>query len=178
MIETPNIKKSDLTIYKVIEMIYDKYGNAPEGAQETVVEFYSRNRAYWFFTVKCLGKYIIDMETLTDLQSVIYGKRQEAVDAYHNLVSMISTMSEDYKKKVASSYEKIKTQKIPNTTVYLFSTDTAIRQQLDGMYSHEKYLIDIADNHAKYLEDTIRSIDDIIYAIPNRIRLEEIKLCL
>lgn len=174
--ETSSTDKKDLTIYQVIEMIYDKYGNTPEGDQETLTDFYSRNRAYWFFTVKCLNKYIREMKDLTDLQSIIYGKRQEAVDAYHNLVSMISTMSEDYKKKVAASYEKIKTQKIPNTTVYLYSTDTAIRQQLDGMYSHEKYLIDIADNHAKYLEDTIRSIDDIIYAIPNRIRLEEIKL--
>ena len=61
-------------------------------------------------------------------------------------------------------------------TTYMYSTEGAIREQIDATLSDDKYLIDIMESHLGYLDNTIKTIDGIIYAISNRIKIEEIKL--
>jgi len=36
------------------------------------------------------------------------------------------------------------------------------------------YQIELLENHAKYMQETIKTIDNIIFAISNRIRIEEL----
>lgn len=167
---------SDVNIYQVLEQISVKYNMSPEGGEETYSEFYSRNRSYWSLVIKALNRFVYDIYSLPDLQSVVYGKRQEVVELYHELLSAISIKTEEYKRKTAGAYNKLREAKIPNTPTLYYPTDGSIKQQIDGMFSQEKYVIDISNNHAEFLDATIKTIDGIIYSISNRIKLEEIKL--
>jgi hypothetical protein len=58
----------------------------------------------------------------------------------------------------------------------MFTTESAIREQIESHLSDDKYLIDIMESHLGYLDNTIKTIDGIIFAINNRIRIEEIKI--
>ena len=58
----------------------------------------------------------------------------------------------------------------------MFPTEGSVREQIEAQLSGDKYLIDIIDNHINYLDNTIKTIDGIIYSISNRIKVEEIKI--
>ena len=64
--------------------------------------------------------------------------------------------------------------KIPNTPNYMYSSDSAIRQQIDGELAEDKYVIQVIDNHVQFLDETIKTIDEINFSIQNRIRVQEI----
>ena len=62
------------------------------------------------------------------------------------------------------------------SATFMFTTESAIREQIESQLSDDKYLIDIMESHLGYLDNTIKTIDGIIFAINNRIRIEEIKI--
>ena len=55
-----------------------------------------------------------------------------------------------------------------------YSSEAAINAQIDADLKDDKYQIELLDNHAKYMLETIKTIDSVIYAINNRIRIEEL----
>jgi hypothetical protein len=61
-------------------------------------------------------------------------------------------------------------------STFMFTNESAIREQIDAQLSDDKYLIVILESHLGYLDNTIKTIDGIIYAINNRIKIEEIKI--
>ena len=60
--------------------------------------------------------------------------------------------------------------KIPNTPNYVYNTESALRQQVEGELAQDKYYIDIIENHIGYMDQTIKTIDSMIYNISNRIK--------
>ena len=106
---------------------------------------------------------------LPDLQNVIYSRRQDALDYYFGLLSKISYLSREYKFKYSQKYNYYKVQ-----SQIRYSTEAAINAQIDADLKDDKYQIELLDQHAKYMLETIKTIDSIIYAINNRIRIEEL----
>ena len=58
----------------------------------------------------------------------------------------------------------------------IYNTEKAIAAQIDAQLSQDKYIIDMVESQLQYLDNTIKTIDGIIYAIPNRIKIEEIRI--
>ena len=78
-------------------------------------------------------------------------------------------MSKEYKKQYATRYNSYKV----NSQIR-YNSDTAINAQIASDLADVTYKLSLLENHAKYMQETIKTIDNLIYAISNRIRIEEL----
>jgi len=138
---------------------------------------FSQRREYWMKIIEDMTVKLKSVETVIELQSYVFVRRQEAVENYHSLAATVAKWSKQFKEQSAKIYKDIRLMRTtPGSTSFMFSTEGAIREQIDATLSNDKYLIDIMETHLGYLDNTIKTIDGIIYSINNRIKLEEIKL--
>lgn len=142
-----------------------------------VEQKFDERRNYWFTWIQDMNESLRKTETIVNLQATIFTKRQEALENYHSLSSTLAKRVKIYKEKSANLYKEIRLMKTAQgASTFMFTNEGAIREQIDATLSDEKYLIDIMESHLNYLDNTIKTIDGIIFAISNRIKLEEIKL--
>lgn len=143
---------------------------------DSVEKYFESRRSYWTEWIQKMSSMLKDMQTLPDLQSIVYSLRQEAVDNYHNIAETLAKRTKNYKIKHSQIYDNIKVIRIPNTPTYMYGNEFAVKQKLEGEMAADKYYINIIENHMQFIESTIKSIDGIIYSIQSRIRVEEIKI--
>ena len=142
-----------------------------------VEQKFDERRNYWFTWIQDMNESLRKTETIVNLQATIFTKRQEALENYHSLSSTLAKRVKIYKEKSANLYKEIRLMKTAQgASTFMFTNEGAIREQIDATLSDEKYLIDIMESHLSYLDNTIKTIDGIIFAISNRIKLEEIKI--
>lgn len=144
--------------------------------QNTLEDVFAQRREYWMRWVDDMSTLVKSMDGILTLQSEIYARRQEAVENYHNLSATLARQTKAYKEKYNDVYNRVRMIKIPNTPDYVYSKETSLRNQVEGELAQEKYIIDIIENHISYMDQTIKTIDGLIYNITNRIKIEEIKL--
>ena len=135
----------------------------------TLEDYISTHQKTWSVLVTEMNSKMKKFADLPDLQNVVYAKRQDALDYYFILLGKISSLVKDYKSKYAAKYNYYKV-----SSQIRSSSDAAINAQIDSDLGQEKYNIELLDNHAKYMQETIKTIDSIIYGINNRIRVEEL----
>jgi hypothetical protein len=137
----------------------------------------SERRDYWMQWIDQMSKSLKSIDSVINLQSEVYIKRQEAVENYHSLAATVAKWSKKYKEDSARLYKEIRLMKTAQgASTFMFTNESAIREQIDAQLSDDKYLIVILESHLGYLDNTIKTIDGIIYAINNRIKIEEIKI--
>lgn len=142
-----------------------------------VEQKFDERRNYWFTWIQDMNESLRKTETIVNLQATVFTKRQEALENYHSLSATLAKRVKIYKEKSANLYKEIRLMKTAQgASTFMFTNEGAIREQIDATLSDEKYLIDIMESHLSYLDNTIKTIDGIIFAISNRIKLEEIKL--
>lgn len=135
----------------------------------TLEEYLLTHQQSWSTIVHDLNSKMKNFADLPDLQNIVYAKRQDVLDYYFNILSKISGLTKEYKKNYSTKYNYYKTQ-----AQIRYSSEAAINAQIDADLKDEKYNIELLDQHAKYMAETLKTIDSIIYAINNRIRIEEL----
>ena len=142
-----------------------------------IEKFFDERRSYWMQVVSSMNERLLRMDDITSLQGEIFSRRQEAVENYHNLSAILAKKAKVYKENSAQKYKEIRLLKVSQgSNTYMFPTEGSVREQIEAQLSGDKYLIDIIENHINYLDNTIKTIDGIIYSISNRIKVEEIKI--
>ena len=138
---------------------------------------FAQRREYWMNWVSEMAKCLKDMNKLTDLQSEVYSRRQEALENYHTLSVILAKRTKSYKERCAQMYNNLRPLKIsPGSTTFMYGTEKAINDQIEAQLSSDKYIIDLTESQMNYMDGTIKTIDGIIYSINNRIKIEEIKI--
>ena len=140
-----------------------------ENKPQTLEDYILTHQQQWSAIIADLNGKMKNFADLADLQNVIYSRRQDALDYYFGMLSKISSLSRDYKLKYSQKYNYYKTQ-----AQIRYSSEAAINAQIDSDLKDDKYQIELLDQHTKYMLETIKTIDSIIYAIINRIRIEEL----
>ena len=140
-----------------------------ENKPQTLEDYILTHQQQWSAIIADLNGKMKHFADLVDLQNVIYSRRQDALDYYFGMLSKISSLSRDYKFKYSQKYNYYKTQ-----AQIRYSSEAAINAQIDSDLKDDKYQIELLDQHTKYMLETIKTIDSIIYAINNRIRIEEL----
>lgn len=135
----------------------------------TLEEFFISHQQQWAAIISELNTKMKNFGDLIDLQNVIYSKRQDAIDYYFGLLSKISALHKEYKYNYSQKYNYYKTQ-----SQIRYSSEASINAQIDADLKDDKYNIELLDQHAKYMLETVKTIDNIIYGINNRIRIEEL----
>ena len=132
-------------------------------------EYIAQHQQQWSNVISEMNSMMKKFTDLPDLQMTIYSKRQNALDYYFNLLYQISAMSKEYKKQYAAKYNNYKV----NSQIR-YNSDTAINAQIASDLADVSYKLTLLENHSKYMQETIKTIDNLIYAISNRIRIEEL----
>ena len=140
-----------------------------ENKPQTLEDYILTHQQQWSAIIADLNGKMKHFADLLDLQNVIYSRRQDALDYYFGMLSKISSLSRDYKLKYSQKYNYYKTQ-----AQIRYSSEAAINAQIDSDLKDDKYQIEILDQHAKYISETIKTIDNLIYGISSRIRIEEL----
>jgi hypothetical protein len=147
----------------------DEQNNTQQTPPSTLEDYIANHQQAWSSSVSDMNAKMKKFADLPDLQNIVYSRRQDALDYYFNLLSKISTLSRNYKKEYAARYNAYKT-----TSQIRYNSDTAINAQIASDLCEMTYQIELLENHAKYMQETIKTIDNIIFAISNRIRIEEL----
>lgn len=147
-------------------------GQPAAEAQEkpkTFEEYIEVHQEKWNGILHMLNEKMKNINTLPDLMNVVYCQRQDAVDYYHTMLNKLTKREKEYKQLYAAEYNKLKT----NAQIR-YSTEAAINAQIEASLADVIYITNLLDNHTRYMLDTIKSIDNIIYGINNRLRVEEL----
>ena len=141
----------------------------PQDPSKTIEEFIAVHQEQWTTIVNDLSTKMKSIPDLIELQNLIYAKRQDALDYYFSLLGIISRMSKDYKQKYAQQYNAYKV-----SSQIRYNSDSAINAQIAANLADLIYQNELLDSHAKYMQETIKTIDSIIFAINNRIKIEDL----
>jgi hypothetical protein len=135
----------------------------------TLEDYIAQHQQSWSSVITEMNLMMKKFSDLPELQMTIYSKRQNALDYYFNLLHQVSSMSREYKKQYAAKYNSYKV----NSQIR-YNSDAAINAQIAADLADITYKLTLLENHAKYMQETIKTIDNLIYAISNRIRIEEL----
>lgn len=138
-------------------------------AAQTLEDYINLHQSQWSELIADISKKLKNFHDIPELQNIVYSKRQDALDYYFGLLSKISILSKDYKVQYAHKYNAYKT-----ASQIRYSSDAAINAQIASDLCDTIYKSELLSNHARYMQETIKTIDDVIYAINNRIRVEEL----
>lgn len=134
---------------------------------DDIFQRFERERIEWTETIDSLSQQLKDLDNLAELQTHIYSERQKAVEYYHYLMALLSAKNREYRKKYKERFE-----------FYSFSYDLRIKDDLKGTFiandlSEIFAIKEALENHMKFIDKTIGTIDNIIFGIKHRISIEE-----
>lgn len=136
---------------------------------QTLEEYLEEHQEKWNAIMHELSEKMKNINTLPDLLNIVYCYRQDAVDYYYTMLNKLALQNKYYKQAYAAEYNKLKT-----SAQIRYATESAINAQVEANMADTIYTTSLLNNHTKYMLDTIKSIDNLIYGINNRIRVEEL----
>ena len=137
--------------------------------EESLEEKFRKEREEWSDKIESMSKKMRDIMEIPTLMTDLYTERQRCVDYYHYLISLAISVNKRYRSEYASrqDYYNFKSQvRFPNES----SKDNRIKVDLANLLETRETL----DNHTKFIDKTIGTIDNIIFAIPRRVEIEQI----
>jgi hypothetical protein len=145
--------------------------NPPENKEreDTMESRFAKERVDWTRKVNDMSIMMRKIADTAELMTSLYTERQRAVEYYHYLMSLLSKINKTYRKQFAEKYDfySYKTQKrFPNERV----KEIQIMADLAPTVS----LRDQIENHSKFIDKTIGTMDNIIFGIKSRVEIEQI----
>ena len=123
----------------------------------------------WTKRIQSLSEKMKNIPELRELMNIVYSERQLCVDYYYTLMNMIAKQNKNYKIKYAKRFNFYKTQ-----SEIRYNSDTQIVNQINADLSDDLYTLNLLESHFKFMGESLKTIDNIIYGINNRIKLEEL----
>jgi len=137
--------------------------------EESLEDRFSRERLEWSDKVAQMSEKMRKIMEIPELMTYLYTERQRAVEYYHYLISLLINVNKKYNSSYAErqDYYTNKTQvRYPNES----TKHNRIQVDLQDLVEKRAIL----DNHSKFISSTIQTIDNIIFAVPRRVEIEQI----
>jgi len=137
--------------------------------KQTLEERFSRERVSWGGKVKGLSAKLKETKEVAVLMTEIYTERQLALEYYHYLIALLIQINKKYNRSYSEKYKFYKyesQERLPN--------DNLVKIRINAELQDLKEKRDILDNHAKFIDGTIKTIDNIIFGMKSRIDIEQI----
>lgn len=137
----------------------------------TLEEQLNEHRNKWTTEITSLNEMMKTLPKVNDLLCIVYMKRQEAVDYYHSMNTVILKQMREYKRQSLNMFNTIK---ISGYNGVRLPNDSAIQKVVEVELIDEKSIIDLLTNHNNFIKESIATIDNLIYGINQKIKLGEI----
>jgi len=136
---------------------------------ESLEERFAKERLEWSAKVADMSSKMKKIFDIPELMTELYTERQRCVEYYHYLISLMIKLNREYNATYAErqDYYTNKVQiRYPNETI-----------------KHNRIMVDMVeivekratlDNHSKFIDKTVSTLDNLIYAIPKRVEIEQI----
>jgi len=169
-IHQPIIKGSfeEFVEEKKEDIFVEQWKNEEKKEQETIEKRFDRERLEWTRKIHDMSQKLKKVFEIQDLLTNIYTERQRAIEYNHYLLTLMTRVNRTYRKQYAQKYEhySFQTQKrFPNET----TKNNQILSEMEEVVLKKESLA----NHAKFMEDTTKTIDNLIFGIKYRIEIEQ-----
>jgi len=137
--------------------------------KESLEERFNRERLEWNEKIKDMSVKMKQVFEIPELMTYLYTERQRAVEYYHYLISLMIGMNKKYNAAYAERFD--------------FYTNKSQVRYPNESTKYNRILVDLADqvekramldNHSKFMDKTISTLDNLIFAIPKRVEIEQI----
>lgn len=137
--------------------------------QISLSDKFQNEREEWSEKIEKMSAKMLKVMEIPELMTYLYTERQLAVEYYHYLISLAIKLGRKYKAQYAEKqdYYTFKSQVRYPTEA---AKDGRIKVDLADLIETKETL----DNHIKFMDKTISTIDNIIFAIPRRVEIEQI----
>lgn len=131
-----------------------------------VKDDYERQRSDWTSRTTSMAKKVKSMAKLAELEVEAFSNRGLAVEAKHAYVSMLTDMNKAYKILEA---EKIKEYSAGKKQYSVDQMRVVIAADISGLWGQIEHL----KNHVQFMDEVVRTIDNIIYGVKYRIEIQK-----
>jgi hypothetical protein len=140
-----------------------------EKPKESIDEQFERERKEWGEKIANMNKLMKGIGPVSELMLEVYTERQICLDYHHYLISKLISINRKYRLKYDERWNYwsfISQIKYPN--------NAALGNKIQSELGDIVEIRELLDNHIKFMEKTTGTIDNLIYAIPKRIEIEQI----
>ena len=148
----------------------EENNNQTQQSQQSIDEILTEQRAKWTKEIEDLNTSMSSLVKVDELMNTVYSKRQAAVDYYYAMNNVILKQSREYKALYNKMFNDIK---VNGYNGMRFTADQSIARQVEVDLADKKELIDLLVSQNAFIKETIATIDNIIYAIKDKIKIEE-----
>ena len=140
-----------------------------EEPKESLEERFSKERIKWGEKVATMSGKMKNVLAVSELMTEVYTERQICLEYYHYLISILIKINRKYRYSYDERwlYWSYKSNiKYPNAGALNNKIQTELADLLEKR--------ELIENHSKFILRTIETVDNLIYAIPKRIEVEQI----
>lgn len=155
--------------FKSDSSVNDNNTQEEKKEEESLEQRFEREREEWTEKIQTLSSKLKKVFDIQELMIDIYTERQRALDYHTYLLGLLTKANKKYRSQYTKKYDYYSytsQKRFPNE-----------RNKELQIYSELADIIEIKemiDNHAKFIDKTVSTIDNIIYGMKYRIEIEQI----
>jgi hypothetical protein len=130
-------------------------------------KIFETERSEWREKVQVLALEMKDIKTLAKAQVDLFSQRQVLLEYSYKLASIISKLNSKYRTEKS---RKLKEYSERSDIRYGANEKTVL---IEGDISEITEKIELVEGHRKYIDQTIQTVDHMLYGIKSRIALED-----
>ena len=135
--------------------------------QENFEDTFTRERTEWTERIRELSIRMKNIREIAEVQVDLYSDRQKLLEYAYKLGQIVSRQNAKYR---SDRRAKMVYYSEEHNVRYGSNEKTSL---IEGDLSDLKKKIDIVDNHVSFVNETIKTVDHMLYGIKSRISLEE-----
>jgi hypothetical protein len=135
--------------------------------QENFEDTFNRERTEWTERIRELSIRMKNIREIAEVQVDLYSDRQKLLEYAYKLGQIVSRQNAKFR---SDKRTKMIYYSEEHNVRYGSNEKTSL---IEGDLSDLKKKIDIVDNHVSFVNETIKTVDHMLYGIKSRISLEE-----
>lgn len=135
--------------------------------QENYEDTFTRERTEWTERIRELSIRMKNIREIAEVQVDLYSDRQRLLEYAYKLGQIIARQNSKFR---ADKRAKMVYYSEEHNVRYGSNEKSSL---IEGDLSEQKKKIDIVDNHVSFVNETIKTVDHMLYGIKSRISLEE-----
>jgi len=130
-------------------------------------KIFEQERNEWKERIQILSLEMKDIKTLAKAQVDLFSQRQVLLEYSYKLASIVSKLNSKYRTEKS---RKLKDYSERSDVRYGANEKTVL---IEGDISEITEKIELVEGHRKFIDQTVQTVDHMLYGIKSRIALEE-----
>ncbi len=130
-------------------------------------QIFEQERAEWKEKIQVMSLQLKDIKTVAKAQVDLFSQRQILLEYSYKLAGIVAKLNSKYSKEKA---KKLKDYSEKSDVRYGSNEKTIL---IEGDLTEITEKVELVEGHRKFIDQTIQTVDHMLYGIRQRIALEE-----